>query len=134
MRKARVEGKVCIGPNFTRAEFAQIKINLEAQEGLRTLSGLLSVAGNEQRLRILYLLHAHKEMCVCDLAEVLQITDSAVSQHLRKMKDRNIVRNRRSGQTIYYSIVPTLFTTSLEALFGMEETRERHSFMNVEVE
>lgn len=128
MRKVYVEGKLCIGPTFSKAEFALIKRNLAEQKGLATLADLLGIAGNIQRLTILYLLHAHKEMCVCDLAEVLAITDSAVSQHLRKLKDKNIVKSRRKGQTIYYSLVSNIFSTNLEDMFGLDETKEQHAF------
>jgi DNA-binding transcriptional ArsR family regulator len=133
MKKVYIEGKLCIGPNFSKAEFALIKRNLAEQKGLATLADLLGTAGNLQRLKILYLLHAHKEMCVCDLAEVLGLTDSAISQHLRKLKDKNIVKSRRQGQTIFYSLVSNIFTTNLEDMFAMEETKEPHSFMHKEI-
>ena len=129
MKRVYVEGKLCIGPTFSKAEFALIKRNLGAQRGLLTLAGLLNVAGNLQRLRILYLLHAHKEMCVCDLAEVLELTDSAVSQHLRKLKDKNVVKTRRKGQTIRYSLVRNVFISNLGNVFGLDETREQHAFI-----
>lgn len=129
MKKVYIDGKLCIGPNFSKAEFALIKRNLAEQKGLKTLAESLDVAGNLQRLKILYLLHAHKEMCVCDLAEALELTDSAVSQHLRKLKDKNIVETRREGQTIYYSLVRNVFTSNLEDMFAMDETRERHAFV-----
>lgn len=129
MKKVYIDGKLCIGPNFSKAEFGLIKRNLAEQKGLKTLADSLDVAGNLQRLKILYLLHAHKEMCVCDLAEVLELTDSAVSQHLRKLKDKNIVDTRREGQTIYYSLVENVFTSNLEDIFAMDETRERHAFV-----
>jgi len=128
MRKIYIEGKLCIGPTFSKAEFTLIKRNLAEQKGLATLADLLGIAGNVQRLKILYLLHAHKEMCVCDLAEVLELTDSAVSQHLRKLKDKNTVKTRRKGQTIYYSLVPNVFTINLEDMFGLDETKEQHAF------
>ncbi len=128
MRKVYIDGKICIGPTFSRAEFALIKRNLAEQKGLETLADLLGIAGNIQRLKILYLLHAHKELCVCDLAEILEITDSAVSQHLRKLKDRNIVKSRRKGQTIYYSLVSNIVTTNLEDMFALDETKEQHAF------
>ena len=128
MRKVYIEGKLCIGPTFSKAEFTLIKRNLAEQRGLSTLSDLLGIAGNIQRLKILYLLHAHKEMCVCDLAEVLELTDSAISQHLRKLKDKNVVKARRKGQPIYYSLVSNIFTINLEDMFGLDETREQHAF------
>lgn len=128
MRKVYIEGKLCIGPTFSKAEFALIKRNLAEQSGLETLADLLGSAGNIQRLKTLYLLHAHKEMCVCDLAEILDITDSAVSQHLRKLKDKNILKSRRNGQTIYYSLVSNIFTINLEVMFALDETKEQHAF------
>ena len=128
MKKAYIDGKLCVGPTFTKAEFALIKRNLDEQKGLQTLANLLGLAGNPQRLRILYLLHAHREMCVCDLAEVLEISDSAVSQHLRKLKDKNIVKTRRKAQTIYYSLVQNTFTENVEDMFAMDETKEQHAF------
>ena len=129
MRKVYVDGKICIGPTFSKAEFALIKRNLGAQGGLKTLADSLALAGNIQRIKILYLLHAHKEMCVCDLAEVLEVTDSAVSQHLRKLKDNSLVKTRRKGQAIYYSLVENVFTLKIEDLFVMRETKEHHAFV-----
>jgi len=69
------------------------------------LSSLLAIAGNEVRLKILFLLEEEGELCPCDLADILGMSVPAISQHLRKMKDRNIIEARRSGQTIFYSIV-----------------------------
>jgi DNA-binding transcriptional ArsR family regulator len=129
MKRIYIDGKLCVGPNFSKAEFTLIKRNLAEQKGLKTFAESLAVAGNLQRLRILYLLHAHKEMCVCDLAEVLELTDSAASQHLRKLKDKNIVETRREGQTIFYSLVQNVFTSNLEDMFAMDETREQHAFV-----
>ncbi len=129
MKKVFVEGKLCVGPNFSKAEFALIKRNLSEQKGLKTLADSLGAAGNLQRMNILYLLHAHREMCVCDLAEVLSLTDSAVSQHLRKLKDKYIVQSRRAGQTIYYSLLNNVFTSNLADMFAMNETKEQHAFV-----
>ncbi len=129
MKKIHVNGKLCIGPNFSAAEFALIKRNLANQKGLETLAELLAVAGNSQRLKILYLLHAHHEMCVCDLAEVLEMSESAVSQHLRKLKDKNLVKTRRAGQTIFYSLMKNIFISNLEDMFVMDETKEHHAFL-----
>jgi len=129
MRKVLIDGQSCVGPTFSRAEFALIKRNLAKQKGLESLADLLDAAGNIQRLKMLYLLHAHKEMCVCDIAEILEITDSAVSQHLRKLKDRNLVNARRNGQTIYYSLIQKVFTSSLQDIFSLEQTGKEHAFL-----
>lgn len=77
---------------------------LSARASFNTLSQILSLAGNEVRLKILYLLEEEEGgLCVCDLADILEMSIPAVSQHLRKLKDADIIQPRRQGQTIFYS-------------------------------
>ena len=68
------------------------------------LSNGLELAGNTVRLKILFLLYEEEKLCVCDISDVLGMTISAVSQHLRKLKDRNLVETDREAQTIFYSL------------------------------
>jgi len=49
-------------------------------------------------------LHEEPELCPCDLSDILGMSVPAVSQHLRKMKDGNIVTTRREGQVLFYSL------------------------------
>ena len=133
MRKVKVEGKICVGPTFSTAEFALIKRNLAEQQGLQSLAELFGLAANIHRLKILYLLHTHREMCVCDLAEVLEITESAVSQHLRRLKDRNLVKSRREGQTIYYSLVSADFSSHLHHFLKISQPTDRAAQVHGEI-
>jgi DNA-binding transcriptional ArsR family regulator len=75
-----------------------------AQKSFYHLSNILALAGNEVRLKIVYLLEEERELCPCDLADILGMSIPAVSQHLRKLKDGNIVQTRKEAQTIYYSL------------------------------
>ena len=68
------------------------------------LGDILSLEGSEVRLKILFLLEEEGELCPCDLSDILGMSIPAVSQHLRKMKDGNIIETRRVGQSIYYSL------------------------------
>lgn len=68
------------------------------------LANILSLAGSDVRLKILYLLDEENKLCPCDIADILRMTVPAVSQQLRKMKDGSIIQSRRMGQTIYYSL------------------------------
>lgn len=77
---------------------------LELNDSFDYLSNGLELAGNTVRLKILFLLYEEKRLCVCDISEVLGMTISAVSQHLRKLKDRNLVETDREAQTIFYSL------------------------------
>lgn len=79
------------------------KINRN-QKTFEQLSNVLSLAGNEARLKILYILKEEKELCPCDLSDVLGMSVPAVSQHLRKLKDGNVIEFRKSGQTIFYRL------------------------------
>lgn len=77
---------------------------LELNETFDFLANALSLVGNNVRLKILYLLFDEKRLCVCDLSDILEMNISAISQHLRKMKDRNLIVTEREAQTIYYSL------------------------------
>lgn len=91
-----------------QADLKQINRCKERVSGLSEafdyLSDGLSLAGNKVRLKILYLIHEEQRLCVCDLSDILKMNISAISQHLRKLKDRNLIRAEREGQTIYYSL------------------------------
>jgi ArsR family transcriptional regulator, lead/cadmium/zinc/bismuth-responsive transcriptional repressor len=90
-----------------RQQIKNCKDKLQArQEPLIRLSNILALAGNEVRLKIVYLLEEEKELCPCDLADILSMSIPAISQHLRKLKDGNIVETRKVGQMIYYSLTP----------------------------
>lgn len=85
------------------------------------LSSLLALAGNEVRLKILFLLEEEHELCPCDISDILEMSIPAISQHLRKMKDGNVLQTRRSGQTIYYSLKAEHFQL-LQPLFKIINT------------
>ena len=129
MKKIIVEGQVCVGPNYSKGEIAYIKKNLHEIKGLDTLSNLFEVSGNIQRLKILYILNVFDEMCVCDISEVLEISTSAVSQHIRKMKDSNILKSRRSAQTIFYSLQDNMFIKKLTGILDLKEIKEKYAFV-----
>lgn len=67
------------------------------------LSEIFKALGDETRTKILYLL-AHRELCVCDVASVLNMSLSAVSHHLRLLKMLRLVKYRRDGKMVYYSL------------------------------
>lgn len=76
----------------------------DIQNEISETSTLLRLAGNEVRLKILVLLRMEESMCPCDLSDVLNMSVPAVSQHLKKLKDSDILRSSREGQTIFYSL------------------------------
>ncbi|NOZ48272.1 MAG: winged helix-turn-helix transcriptional regulator [Chlorobi bacterium] len=74
------------------------------KDDLSNLSKILNLAGNEVRLKIIYLIKIEGELCPCDLSDILDMTVPAISQHLRKLKDGNVLGIRKVGQTIFYSL------------------------------
>lgn len=101
-----MDGKnVCIREQANPIQISDCREKVAANErSFAQLSGILSLAGNDVRLKILYLLEEEKELCPCDLSDILGMSIPAISQHLRKMKDGNIVESRKAGQTIFYSL------------------------------
>ena len=77
---------------------------LELNGSFDYLSNGLELAGNNVRLKILFLLYEEQQLCVCDLSDILGMTISAISQHLRKLKDRKLIETERQAQTIFYSL------------------------------
>ena len=70
---------------------------------LYDLAELFKVFGDSTRIRILFVLF-EAEVCVCDLAEALNMTQSAISHQLRILKQNKLVKNRREGKSVFYSL------------------------------
>ncbi len=81
-----------------------INILEEISNDIIRTSQILNIAGNETRLKILYLVKTETKICVCDLSDILGISISAISQQLRKLKESKLLRSEKIGQTIYYHI------------------------------
>ena len=90
-----------------QADIVQIKNCREKikanSKSFSQLGQVLALAGNEVRLKLLFLLEEEGELCPCDLSDILGMSTPAISQHLRKLKDGNIIEARKQGQTIFYS-------------------------------
>ena len=76
---------------------------MPAEEELYDLAELFKVFGDSTRIRILYVLF-EAEVCVCDLAEALHMTQSAISHQLKILKNSKLVKSRREGKSVFYSL------------------------------
>lgn len=100
-----METNTCIRALADPVQIKECKEKIRANgKSFEQLSGILALAGNEVRLKILYLMEEEKELCPCDISDILGMSIPAISQHLRKLKDGHIVKTRKVGQTIYYSL------------------------------
>ena len=82
----------------------QVREKMPQEETLYDLAELFKVFGDSTRIKILWALD-EAEMCVCDIAVLLDMTQSAISHQLRVLKQTNLVKNRREGKVVYYSLV-----------------------------
>ena len=76
---------------------------MPAETELYDLAELFKVFGDSTRIRILFVLF-EAEVCVCDLAQALNMTQSAISHQLRILKQNKLVKNRSEGKSIFYSL------------------------------
>lgn len=96
---------------------AALHDKMPKEDTMYDLAELFKVFGDSTRIRILFVLF-ESEVCVCDLAEALQMTQSAISHQLRILKQSKLVKNRREGKSVYYSLadhhVRTIIAQGLE--------------------
>ena len=91
------------------------------EQQLMDLSEFFKVFGDSTRIKILYVL-SQSEMCVCDIASLLQMGQSAISHQLRVLKQMQLVKFRRDGKTVFYSLSDNHIQTILAQ--GMEHICE----------
>ncbi|MCO7175714.1 ArsR/SmtB family transcription factor [Sporolactobacillus kofuensis] len=83
-----------------------------------TISSTLKLLGDRTRLTILSLLN-HQELCVCELVDLLTVSQPAMSQHLKKLRLAGLIRERKQGTWVYYSLneeIPHYVSVIIDAL------------------
>ena len=115
----------CVSPDRSPDELAALRQSLAARaKPLRRMADHSSLLAGETRLKIIALLSENGELCVCDLATVLEMTPAAVSQHLSRLRSGRLVKSRRDGMTIYYRLndtaigLPVIPTADSELVAG----------------
>ena len=98
-----------------------VRDRLPCEDELFELAELFKVFGDSTRIRILYVL-MEAEVCVCDLAEILNMSQSAISHQLSILKRSRLVKFRREGKSIFYSLADQHVRTMLSQ--GMEHIEE----------
>ena len=117
MENEEVEG--CQERHHHQLEY--LKNRMPTQQEMETAAELFKVFGDPTRLKILAALLG-QEMCVCDLAVTLGMTQSAISHQLRVLKQMKLVTNRREGKTVFYSLADDHIQTIISQ--GMEHIME----------
>jgi DNA-binding transcriptional ArsR family regulator len=114
----------CTPPESGRDLVRRWKKAMEFTPDLDERAAILNVVAQPTRLRLFYMLDQLGEVCVCDLGEILGVTQSAVSQHLAKFKAYGLVAVRRDNQTLFYSLSdkPEVKALRKVGLAGIETT------------
>ena len=100
---------------------SQVNANMPDEEILYDLAELFKIFGDSTRIKILYVLF-ESEMCVCDIAQLLGMTQSAISHQLQVLKKSKLVKYRREGKTVFYSLADDHVRTILGQ--GMDHVTE----------
>ena len=104
-----------------------VRDTLPPEEELYDLAELFKVFGDSTRIRILFVLF-EAEVCVCDLAAALNMTVSAVSHQLKILKQNKLIKNRREGRSVFYSLADDHVRTIVSQ--GMEHIEEEKTTLH----
>lgn len=99
---------------------------------MKILSEFFKIISDETRLRILMVL-SQKELCVCEICEILQESQPKISRHLSKLRDAGLVRDNRNGQWVFYSI-DLSETAELEIIEIIAKNRVDYQILNDDLE
>ena len=117
----------CVARSVDRARVDDVAASLIDVDVAGDLAEMFRLLGDPTRVRILFALLEAGELCVCDIAEVVETTDTKVSQAMRLLRSAGVVRNRRDGRNIFYRLddghVRMLLDLSREHLAHLEGDR-----------
>jgi ArsR family transcriptional regulator len=114
-------GEACVSNVIHSDIIKTVSQRLPKRSTINEVSELFKLFADGSRLSIICAL-SHSEMCVCDLCALLKMNQSAVSHQLKKLRMSQVVKTRRSGKIIYYSLSDSHITTILE--MGIEHASE----------
>lgn len=102
---ARATSDCCSVPCFKEEEVARVRAALPADGELAAIGSLFALLADPMRLRIVLALSNAEELCVCDVANVIGLSLSATSHHLRKLREAGIVTFRNDGKMAWYRLL-----------------------------
>lgn len=119
MKKDEIECCDCI--EVHQDIIADVQAQLPSEKLLENVADTFKVFGDKTRIKILYVLHA-RELCVCDIAQLLDMNQSAISHQLRVLKQAKLIKSRRDGKQVFYALDDSHVRTILS--MGMEHVME----------
>ncbi len=120
-RKNETREDICEAHEIHPERINEVKDKMPDDDTLYDLAELFAVFGDSTRIRILFVL-LRSEVCVCDLSDTLNMTMSAVSHQLRILKANKLVKCRRDGKSVFYSLADDHVRTIIRQ--GMDHIEE----------
>ncbi len=112
---------LCQASIRTEEEIRTIQSELgESLSWMRHTIRWVEVIKDPTRFKLVDLLRRYEQLCVCDLANILGVSSPAISQHLRKLKDMDLVSATREKQTLFYSLRSSDFVPFLDSILGAD--------------
>jgi ArsR family transcriptional regulator, lead/cadmium/zinc/bismuth-responsive transcriptional repressor len=123
MRKQIIKNRIfkCIGPSVTPQKIQDLQKDLRGNKTLDMSIGLYDVLAGEMRAQIIYLLGRENWLCVCDLADILATSVSAVSHQLAVLRKVGLVRKKKEKKVVYYTLAFNLPAAVKELLPAKKE-------------
>lgn len=121
MENKHNHAEVCEGHCVHQNLVNKVLMDLPDEDTLYDLAELFKVFGDSTRIRILFALY-ESELCVCDLSETLGMTQSAISHQLQILRASKLVKNRREGKSMYYSLADDHVVTIIAQ--GLDHVQE----------
>ncbi|OFI06678.1 hypothetical protein CLOACE_08330 [Clostridium acetireducens DSM 10703] len=124
MKNDKNKIEVCSCNVIHKESVDKVKSNMIEKEITKELASFFKVLGDPTRIKILYALSL-EELCVCDISNILEMNQSAISHQLRILRAARLVKYRKQGKTVFYSLddqhVQNIFGQGLEHIKGERE-------------
>lgn len=114
---ARIQKQLCNASICSKKKIKQYQKHLKFQKDVEQIARFSKLTGDPNRNNIIYLLYKFNAFCVCDIANILDISIASVSQHLRKLHAQGLVTTRREKQTVFYALSDENFISYLKCLY-----------------
>lgn len=103
MNRGLDDSQICVNHITDEGSLRNLKESLEREKDIHRLSSTFKALSDPTRLKIIYIL-SKSELCVCEISSILEMTQSAISHQLKILRDINLVKFRKEGKLVVYSL------------------------------
>lgn len=113
-KKSYISGEVCESSICEEFEIDELKTILKKEEKLKNIVEYSKIMSDKTRSNILYLIYSKWSLCVCDLANILEMSSQAISSQLIKLYDKWYIKREKKWLTVFYSLLDEEFKKFLK--------------------